>query len=129
MTVDDDTGGPVTRSGCTPWSGRPAGALDHWQQVLDVNLTSAFLACQAFARACLRTGAGRIVNIASMSAQIVNVPQAQCAYNVSKAGVEALTRSLAVEWLPLGIRVNAVSEASRFLVGQCVIIDGGYTVV
>jgi NAD(P)-dependent dehydrogenase (short-subunit alcohol dehydrogenase family) len=150
---------------------------DQWQQVLDVNLTGTFLACQAFARHCVRTGSGgRIVNIASMSAQIVNVPQAQSAYNVSKAGVEALTRSLAVEWLPLGIRVNAVSpgyvltdmtrtvvetrpdladvwlqrtpaghlgdpsdigplvaylasDASRFLVGQSVIIDGGYTIV
>jgi NAD(P)-dependent dehydrogenase (short-subunit alcohol dehydrogenase family) len=55
-------------------------------------------------------GGGAIVNIASMSGNaIVNHPQRQCAYNTSKAGVSALTRSLAVEWGSRGVRVNAVS--------------------
>ena len=58
-----------------------------------------FLACQAFGRELLARGGGAIVNIASMSGNaIVNLPQRQCAYNSSKAGVSALTRSLAVEW-------------------------------
>ncbi|HEY1828332.1 MAG TPA: SDR family oxidoreductase, partial [Acidimicrobiales bacterium] len=53
---------------------------------------------------------GSIVNIASMSGNcIVNFPQRQCAYNASKAAVTALTKSLAVEWGPRGVRLNAVS--------------------
>ena len=53
---------------------------------------------------------GAIVNVASMSGNcIVNYPQRQCAYNASKAAVTALTKSLAVEWGPRGVRVNAIS--------------------
>jgi NAD(P)-dependent dehydrogenase (short-subunit alcohol dehydrogenase family) len=58
----------------------------------------------------LRQRHGRIVAIASMSGNhVVNVPQRQCAYNASKAGVTALVKSLAVEWAGRGVRVNAVS--------------------
>jgi NAD(P)-dependent dehydrogenase (short-subunit alcohol dehydrogenase family) len=107
---------------------------------------------------------------------VVNVPQPQAAYNASKAAVSMLTASLAVEWLPLGIRVNAIApgyfasdmtkavaaeqpdmvaewmdrtpagrmgrpeelgplvtylcgEHSEFVVGQTIVIDGGYTIV
>lgn len=52
---------------------------------------------------------GSIINIASMSASIVNYPQEQCAYNASKAGVLQLTKSLAAEWAKHGIRVNSIS--------------------
>ena len=75
-----------------------------------VNLRGVFLTCREFGRELLARGGGAIVNIASMSGNaIVNHPQRQCAYNTSKAGVSALTRSLAVEWGPRGVRVNAVS--------------------
>jgi NAD(P)-dependent dehydrogenase (short-subunit alcohol dehydrogenase family) len=84
--------------------------LATFERVLAVNLRGVFLSCQAFGRRMLDQGHGRIVTIASMSGNhIVNVPQRQCAYNASKAGVAALTRSLAVEWGPRGVRVNSVS--------------------
>ena len=81
-----------------------------FDKVIAVNLRGVFLTCQAFGRRMLEQGHGRIVNISSMSGNhIVNVPQRQCAYNASKAGVTALTKSLAVEWGPRGVRVNALS--------------------
>ncbi len=52
---------------------------------------------------------GSIVNVASMSGLVVNRPQPQAAYNASKAAVSMLTASLAIEWLPLGIRGNAIA--------------------
>ena len=57
----------------------------------------------------LANGGGSIINTASMSAHIVNVPQPQCAYNASKAGVIQLTKSLAVEWAKKNVRVNSIS--------------------
>ena len=64
---------------------------------------------QTAARHFATEGHGTIVNIGSISAQIVNRPQWQPAYNASKAAVHQLTKSLAAEWAPLGIRVNAVA--------------------
>lgn len=81
-----------------------------FDKVLGVNLRGVFLTCQVFGRRLLERGAGRIVNISSMSGNhVVNRPQRQCAYNASKAGVSALTRSLAAEWGPRGVRLNAVA--------------------
>jgi NAD(P)-dependent dehydrogenase (short-subunit alcohol dehydrogenase family) len=81
-----------------------------FDRVIAINLRGVFLACQAFGKHMLHQGQGRIVNIASMSGNhVVNVPQRQCAYNSSKAAVVALSRSLALEWGPRGVRVNAVS--------------------
>jgi NAD(P)-dependent dehydrogenase (short-subunit alcohol dehydrogenase family) len=78
--------------------------------VMNVNLRGLFLSCRGFGRELLARGGGSIVNVASMSGNcIVNVPQRQCAYNASKAAVTALTKSLAVEWGPRGVRVNAIS--------------------
>jgi len=92
-------------------SNTPAEAMsdEEWQRVIDVNLTGVFRTCRGFGRRMLEAGRGSIINIGSMSAEIVNTPQPQCHYNASKAGVHHLTRSLAVEWAKRGVRVNAVA--------------------
>lgn len=95
--------------------------VDDWNRLMAVNLTGTFIVCRAFARQIrdsrrdddglgqFRAKKASIVNVSSMSAFAVNVPQTQAAYNTSKAAVSMLTSSLAVEWLPLGIRVNAIA--------------------
>ena len=84
-------------------------ADEHWLNVLDVNLNGVFWCCRSFGRHMLKAGKGSIVNIGSMSGFIVNKPQPQSYYNASKAGVHHLTKSLAAEWSPRGVRVNAVA--------------------
>ncbi len=89
------------------------GALDMtdamWRKQMAVNLDGLFYCCREFGRLMLDAGRGSIVNMGSMSGLIVNKPQGQCAYNASKAGVHHLTKSLAAEWGPHGVRVNAVA--------------------
>ncbi|HKX16656.1 MAG TPA: SDR family oxidoreductase [bacterium] len=143
-----------------------------WLDVLDVNLNGVFWCCREFGRHMLARG-GSIINMASNSALIVDRPQPQAAYNASKAGVVQLTKSLAVEWAPFGVRVNAIapgyigteltrqgltnpewkamwldmtplhrigepseiapaavflaSDASSYMTGAVLVIDGGYT--
>jgi len=82
---------------------------DQWRQVMDVNVDGVWNCCQAFGRKMADQGGGSIVNIGSMSAMIVNRPQWQPGYNASKAAVHHLTKSLAAEWAPLSIRVNALA--------------------
>jgi NAD(P)-dependent dehydrogenase (short-subunit alcohol dehydrogenase family) len=82
---------------------------DHWRFHMDVNLDGVFWCCRAFGRQMLEAGRGSIVNIGSMSGEIVNKPQPQSFYNASKAAVHHLTRSLACEWATRGVRVNAVA--------------------
>ncbi|WP_395647884.1 SDR family NAD(P)-dependent oxidoreductase [Terricaulis sp.] len=84
-------------------------ADEHWLNVLDVNLNGSFWCARAFGRHMLARGAGAIVNVGSMSGFIVNRPQPQSYYNASKAAVHQLTKSLAAEWAPRGVRVNAVA--------------------
>lgn len=84
--------------------------LAEWKQVIDINLTGVFLTAQAAGKQMIKQGkGGSIINTASMSAHIVNVPQPQCSYNASKAGVIQLTKSLAVEWADKNVRVNSIS--------------------
>ncbi len=82
---------------------------DEWREVLRVNLDGVWHGCQVFGKQMVDARGGVIVNIGSMSGQIVNRPQWQPAYNASKAAVHHLTKSLAAEWAPFGVRVNAVA--------------------
>jgi NAD(P)-dependent dehydrogenase (short-subunit alcohol dehydrogenase family) len=145
---------------------------DEWHRVLSTNLDGVWLGCQIFGELFVAQHRGVIVNVGSMSGEVVNRPQWQAPYNASKAAVHHLTKSLAGEWGPLGIRVNALapgymrvensnvdkpeyqrywiedsalrragdpeelgpaivflaSDASSFMTGSVVTMDGGYTV-
>lgn len=84
-------------------------SYEQWLKVINVNLNGVFLTATAAGKYMLAHGGGSIINTASMSGHIVNVPQPQCAYNASKAGVIMLTKSLAVEWAKKNVRVNCIS--------------------
>lgn len=80
----------------------------NWDRVMDTNLKGTYLCCRAAVPLFPENG-GAIVNVASISGSMVNIPQYQANYNTSKAGVIHLTKSLAVELAVRGIRVNSVS--------------------
>ncbi|GAA5030029.1 SDR family oxidoreductase [Actinopolymorpha pittospori] len=142
-----------------------------WREVLATNLDGVWLCSRAVGRQMVERGGGSIVNIGSMSAMIVNQPRWQPPYLASKAAVHQLTKALAAEWAPHGIRVNALapgyfltemspvdqpeyqpwcvepaamkryglpeelgpavvflaSDASSFMTGSVMVIDGGFT--
>jgi len=85
---------------------------EQWHKVMDTNLTSTFLCCQAAGRRMIQQKRGSIINVASMSARIVNIPQKQIAYNTSKAGMIQMSRSMAAEWAKHNVRVNTISPGS-----------------
>ena len=82
---------------------------EQYQSLMDINMKGIFLSCQAQANAMLRHGKGSIINIASMSGIIVNKGLDQVHYNASKAGVIHMSKSMAMEWVSRGIRVNSIS--------------------
>ena len=102
-SVARDLGTPTllfNAAGITIWGDSVDVDRATWQKVIDVNLTGTFLCCQALARGCISAG---------VAGAVVNVPQAQVSYAASKAGVDMLTKALAVEWAPHHIRVNAIA--------------------
>lgn len=145
-----------------------------WRKVIDINLNGVFFCAQAAGRGMIARRSGSIILISSMSGLIVNRPQRQAAYNTAKGGVIMMAKSLAVEWAPHGVRVNALapgymrtaltdgvlegqpglretwegltpmgrmgrpaelrgtvvylaSDASSFMTGHNLVVDGGYT--
>lgn len=80
--------------------------LDEWEQILAVNLTGMFLCCQAAARPMIAQESGNIINISSIAGKI-GFPE-EAGYCGTKAGVIGLTRSVAMELAPYGIRANAI---------------------
>ena len=82
---------------------------EEWRAVWDVNVDGLWRCSRIVGEQMVSRRSGVIVNIGSMSAMIVNRPQMQPAYNASKAAVHHLTRSLAAEWAPFGVRVNALA--------------------
>ena len=89
--------------------------VKEWKRTLDVNTTGAFLCAQAAARRMVAqnergtASGGSIVLVSSISAHRVNYPQPQVGYNVAKAAVLSMAKSLAAEWAVHGIRVNSLS--------------------
>jgi len=78
-----------------------------WNEIFDTNLTGTLRACQVFGRHMIEHGYGRIINIASLTTFVALYEVA--AYSASKAAVAALTKSLAIEWAPHGVCVNAIA--------------------
>ncbi|HEV7593406.1 MAG TPA: glucose 1-dehydrogenase [Gemmatimonadaceae bacterium] len=77
-----------------------------WNEIMDTNLTGMLRACRVFGRHMIERRYGRIINIGSLTSVVALYEVA--AYGASKAGVAALTKSLAVEWAPHGVCVNAI---------------------
>ena len=90
----------------------PCASMDvtqgDWENLLSINLSGVFYCCQAAARAMRATG-GVIINLSSIASKAAW--PGRVSYATAKAGITAITESLAVEWAPLGIRVNAVAPA------------------
>ncbi len=82
---------------------------EDWHLTMDVNVNGVFWCSRAFGKPMIAAGRGSVVNLGSMSGTIANRPQVQTPYNVSKAAVHHMTRSMAAEWAKFGVRVNAVA--------------------
>ena len=98
----------VNNAGINPWyKSAEKTTLQEWRQILDVNLTGVFLTCKHVGQFMLNAGQGSIINITSVAGRVGLAKTT--AYCAAKGGVEMLTRQLALEWAPKGIRVNAVA--------------------
>ena len=80
---------------------------EEWHATLDTNVTGMLRACQSFYEPLVKSGRGRVVNIASLTSFVSLKDVA--AYSASKAALLSLTKSLALEWAPQGINVNAIA--------------------
>jgi NAD(P)-dependent dehydrogenase (short-subunit alcohol dehydrogenase family) len=114
----------VNNAGINPRQGRPEDyRVEVWHHVIDTNLTAYLLFAQAaFRRMHARGEGGSIVNVSSI-AGISALGRGNLGFGVSKAGVEQLTRELAVEWAPVGVRVNAIRPCQFLNEGLQALVD------
>lgn len=97
-------------AGICKHQGTIEASVEDWREVIDTNLSGEYIMCRAVAKIMIENGIkGSIINMASMSGSVVNIPQWQCSYNASKAGVIHMTKSLAMEFIGYGIRFNSLS--------------------
>jgi NAD(P)-dependent dehydrogenase (short-subunit alcohol dehydrogenase family) len=82
---------------------------EEWQRLFAINLEGVWKACQIVGRHMVARKSGSIINIGSISGEIINRPQWHSPYGISKAAVHHLTRSLAAEWATSNVRVNAIA--------------------
>ena len=99
----------VNNAGMARNSDALATSDEEWRKVMDLNVNAVFWCARAFGKHMVAAKRGSVINIGSMSGIIVNKPQGQAHYNASKAAVHLLTKSLACEWAPHGVRVNAIA--------------------
>ncbi len=97
---------------------------DEWDLVLDTNLKGAFFMAQAAGREMVAAGRGSIINIGSI-ASVVGLP-GRASYCASKGALDLLTRSLATEWGPLGVRVNCLAPGYVRTEGHEALIANGF---
>lgn len=83
--------------------------LEDWQRILDLNLTSAFTCCKLIGGEMVKRKSGKIINVASISGIVVNKGIHGRTYETSKAALVAFTKTLAVDWAPYHINVNAIA--------------------
>jgi len=83
--------------------------VEEWDRVMDVNAKAVFMVSQAAAKVMLKKNKGAIINMASMSAHIANLPQHAAHYAASKAAVLQLSKAMAAEWADRNVRVNVIS--------------------
>jgi gluconate 5-dehydrogenase len=83
--------------------------IAQWLQMMDLNLTSALMCCQKLGKPMLERGSGSIINITSIAGPLAIKGIGGRHYETAKAALAGLTRSLAADWAPRGVRVNAIA--------------------